>query len=182
MAINNVNLEEQDRLLNIAKAAEDEYSSDQDKEKLIKAYESVYLRKSPLRSSSRARKLALLYIETGKKKEAERFLNSCVRYQLMPLGAVRSIQADMNKKDGNYLRAIEFYMTASLDEEHGAVYHDFTRFTKKILPCVKKLKWGNQEAEYLTYLLKNHVDHKNFSEVDLVDAYRRFLKEKGIVY
>lgn len=182
MNFDSIDLDEQNKLLNIAKAAEEEYYIDQDKEKLIKAYESVLCRKSPLKSNSRARKLALLYIETCREKEAVRFLNLCVRYQLMPLGAVRTIQADMSKKRGEYLRAVEFYLVASLAEEHGAVYHDFSYFKKRIRPCAKRLKWGEQEIEYLAYLLKSHVDQNIFSEIELIDSYRRFLKEKGIEY
>ena len=182
MNFNDIDLDEQNRLLNVAKSAEEEFSSDQDKEKLIKVYESVFCRKQPLRSNSRARKLALLYIESDRKKDALKFLDSCVRHQLMPLESIRTIQADLYKKEGQYYHAIEFYLVASLAEEHGAFFHDYDRIAKKIKPCIKMVKWGDQEVGYLVYLIRNHIENNNFSEVDLVDSYRCFLKEKGIEY
>lgn len=178
--LNDKDLRAQDRLLEKAKTAEAAYDVDKNKGKLIKAYESVLCHNPPLRSNSRAQKLAKLYIEEGREKEAKVFLNMCIANKLMPLYTIRTMQGDMEKKDGQYLRAIEFYLASGLASECGAVVHDYTRYANKIRPCVKKMMWSEDDTNSIVDILAHHIKKRDFNEVNLADAFRKFVKKKGI--
>ena len=176
----NAELAEQDRLLAIAKAAEEQYEIDHDKAKLISAYESVICRRPPLRSNSRVQKLAKLYIEEGRTKEAMVFLNQCVSKKLLPLRIIRSMQADMYKKDGRYSEAIEFYIASELDNQHGANIHEYQSFVKRIKPCVKKLGFGDHETSEIITILDRHIRRGSVNETALIDEYRAFMRNNSI--
>lgn len=169
----------QEELLAFVQEAENKYQEDE--EMLLEAYEKVFLCPTPLRSNSRAMSLAKMYLKRNMVNKAWSFLNLAYAKKLMPVDKIRTMQADICKKEGRHKDAIKFYLFAYITYLHDVVSgHQqlIEQFQKKIRPCVKALGWGDEESGYLAYLLDYHYKNKRCSEASINQAYKNFLESK----
>ena len=176
-------LDHQDELLQRVQKAREEYSQDEDADKIIEVMESALINEKPPLLNAQGHTLFLieLYKKTGQNDKAWGLLNSCLLDNGMydgktrlPKEKIRSEMARLLKSEKKYAEAIEMYMLQHLER---ATWTDFNeeRFRKDIKPCISKLKWDESAVDAILTILNEAISSGkslNEAEKDVNEQYR----------
>lgn len=174
-----LDLKQQDSLLNSLWKARDEYKSDGDINKLIAVYEYAMIDAKPVLQNAQSHVFYLvdLYIKTNQNDKAWGYLESISFEYIHETHKIRMYQFKILKKEKRCTDALIFLMEAYLLKSQFTNTFNKEGFIKDATPVMNKLKWDNSKMEYLSQLIENQVNSKNFDQQVLRSKYKAFLEK-----
>lgn len=165
----------QNKLIARVNAARERYKNDGNLDAIIKEYEFAFVESNPPCTSSQYIKLADFYIKAGQNDKAWGYLNSMLAKKPNGRKDIRFAQARILKKEKRYMDAIEMYMLGYLANAERNNSFSPNTFKREIQPCINKLQWEADTADYLCYLLESQIKKKNYRESTVINSYRAFV-------
>lgn len=148
--------DEQNKVLAIYNAANEQYKKDKDINALIAAYEKAFVDSGIKWTHGGTIKLANLYIKTDQHDKAWGYLNSLSLYDPLNLdflSEIRLTQAKLLKKEKRYIPAIEMTMLGYLDEINQYRPFKKDKFENDIKTMAQKMNWDDEKIQKIEEII-----------------------------